>query len=646
MAFPFGPVDYRAQISELENELQKWKAAIHGKIKKACELQVEAIEAKKWAATIEKHSREKYSELTNQIEAAGNAKMEAQRDRDDLLTKIQRLKDEVEAKELRIKHVEDQAGEIQEELTAEKALRAELHEKIRKEKVESDGREKYIAHSEAKTREIEKESEELQKDKDFLQRQLDYEKVERSREQRALGVLQTRYDKLRNETQGVRDLLTKEQAETARLTQHNKELQETILALEHVQAEIVQEKKISQGLRAQWDRLRDELPRFNPSPQVAIAPPAPPTNAQHLGPSKTPQSLANELDGIGSTSSSGSSHESGTESAKVSSSDSSDSSSSSSSEDDDDNDNETEVGEPEIKEVIREVQVPGPTQTIRVCVPFQTTAHSSIMCWFMVEVNLFIIFRLWLSRAAMLAGRAVPWLQSSNIKAARGHDGSTAGPATTHPNEPAANGTPTPIAESAPNGTPATAAEPAPGEASSSAGPSSNPPNPPTVGIFSAAGGTAGEQEEIPGTPLDPRFNRIAELIEPVVPNDDGRAAYPPGERPPQAAHIPRHWFGINIEPYRVPPVFSTLVAFASHMIFYWFLYVCYRNYCEREIWLEANDAARRLVVDILALRAPDGRGIASHLFSEQVVSRFDRFVLATFSTVFKIEPKPWNIPG
>ncbi|KAE9365291.1 hypothetical protein N431DRAFT_353021 [Stipitochalara longipes BDJ] len=544
--------------------------------------------------------------------------METQLERDQLLTRIQRLTDEADQKEKQYKRVEDQAAEFQKELEAEQGKIKNLHNVINAAKKLETDREEHIKNVEGQAEEFQNQVDELNKDKQHLENQLTYEQGERAREARALGVLQTRYDKLNNETQGIRDLLTATQGDNARLEQHNGELKATITDLQHVEAEIVEEKKISQGLRAQWERLKDELPRFDPSPKLAIAPPAPGPNGQPLGQSKTLQSLANELEGFASGTNSN--HESGAESpVKVSSSDSSESSSSS----DDDDDNETAVAEVEVKEVIREVEVSGPPQTIRIYVPFQTSAHNPIICWLLVYANLFILFRKWLSQ---VVGRAAPWLRRTAIQAACGHDGSAPNGATNGASGPASvNG---PALNGTVNGSPVptTATEPASGPQPDSLANVSNSP--------------------APQTPLDPRFNRIAELIEPVVPGHDDRATYPPGEGPPRATHVPRHWFGTNIEPINNPPVFSTLLAFAFHLIFYYALYVCYRNYCEREIWLEANEAARRLVVDILALRARDGRGLASHFFSEEIVSRFDRFVLATLSIVFKVETQPWKIPG
>lgn len=148
---------------------------------------------------------------------------------------------------------------------------------------------------------------------------------------------------------------------------------------------------------------------------------------------------------------------------------------------------------------------------------------------------------------------------------------------------------------------------------------------------------------------MDPDFEKVAELIEPVVTGEDNRATYPSGENLPHQAHVPLQLPlsspTANIHRSNSPPVFETLFTFALHLIFYYFLYVCYEAYSEREMWRSANETTRRFMVDILALRDPNGRSLASHFFSEQVVRTMDRFVLTTAS-FFKIEPQPWQIPG
>jgi hypothetical protein len=160
-----------------------------------------------------------------------------------------------------------------------------------------------------------------------------------------------------------------------------------------------------------------------------------------------------------------------------------------------------------------------------------------------------------------------------------------------------------------------------------------------------ATGGNKGEQSQQPATPVDAKLKAVVELIEPVVPSEDNGPVFESGENLPHEANLPQsNWWNANVDPKSPPPA-STLFAFALHLIFYYFLYVCYQNYCEREIWISANEKARDLLFDILALRSQDGHGFASHLFSEKVVRIIDNFVLAAFS-IFKVETKPWPIPG
>ncbi|KAH8772975.1 hypothetical protein BGZ57DRAFT_984089 [Hyaloscypha finlandica] len=602
-------------------------------------------------------------------------KVTLDRERTELLNKLQRASDSIDQKEKHIQHVESQAAKFKEELEAEQEKVRTLHENIKKAKEQADGREQYITQTEGHAKGFEDQIKELELDKAYINNQLAYERSERHHVDTAKGVLSTKYDKLLYETNNVRGQLDATQKENGRLKGHVDELKATITGLEHVQAEALEDRKIAQGLRRQWERVRNELPRFNPSPQAAIAPPPPPPGPDvQVEQSKT-QNLASELPldfDRGSTQESNGESDAATATTTPSNGDpsdeSSDGSSSSSSEDGDDADDDddgTEVnGEitEVIREVIREVEVPSPP--IRIYIPYQKTHHNPFFCWVLVEFNIGILFRNWLSYAA---GRAAPLLR----RKARTVEGSS-------PNglsqSPSGGGTPNGVsgAPSAPspvdpksekdaeliqpvNGT-APDGNPSPNSASGTPSAPSpvDPKSEKDAELIQPVNGTAPDGNPSPNSasgtpsespPVDPKILEVANLIEPVVPSEDNRETYPSGENHPLDEHVHRPSLNANINPSNSPPVFRTLFAFALHLVFYYFLYVCYENYCERSKWISANETARKLAFDILALRGGDGRGLASHFFSEQVVRTIDRFVLTTVS-LFKVETKAWQIPG
>ena len=153
----------------------------------------------------------------------------------------------------------------------------------------------------------------------------------------------------------------------------------------------------------QWKRLADELPRFNPSPLLAVAPQVAPGPGPSGQSPNTLQSLAFELDCDGGSTPE-SSAESDASTTQRSNSASSNGESSSSSSDDDDDD--TEIAEVEVHEGVRTVYVPG--ATMRIYIPYQSAAHNPFRCWIQVEINTGIVFRNWLLQAT---ARAAPLLR-------------------------------------------------------------------------------------------------------------------------------------------------------------------------------------------------------------------------------------------
>jgi peptidoglycan hydrolase CwlO-like protein len=588
----------------------------------------------------------------------------------ELIRNIRSLKDEVAEKDRQVTHAEKQSEDLLQELKAEKAKIDELHDKIKALKEKEANNEKYITKIEGDAKDFQNQVTELQSDKAQLEAQIGSERGDHQRVVVEQHSLRAKYDTLRTDANGVRSKLETEQTENKRLKKHIDELKTTITGLEHVQTELEEEKKISDGLRNQWARLKDELPRFNADPQVAIKPQI----ASGPGPDgqqpKTSRSLAFELEGRSSLS--GSTLESGAESGDSTLSDvASNDGSFSSSDDSEDNDDDygTEIGGVDGHEVMRNVYV-------HVYVPYRTYAHNPFRCWFQVDINTLFVFRNWLLEAT---ARAAPLLRRTgriqSIRASNpAHSPSTATNtlSTTSHSNGNMNGYST--SSTSPQNTNGAASQtaltpqaigdistilgPAPqagtmGTANGSpalTGTSSTPlsgtghSNTPSLAMFVATGGNRGESfQPSSRPPVSPELREVAELIEPVVLDEDNRPSFESGENLPHEANLPRSWW--NIDRNNNPPAAQTLFWFALHLVFYYLLYVCYQNYCEREIWISANESARKLLVEVLALRNRDGRGFTSQIFSEKAVRLIDHFILYAFS-LFKVETQPWQIPG
>ena len=587
----------------------------------------------------------------------------------ELIRNIRSLKDEVAEKDRQVAHAEKQSEDLLQELKDEKARIDELHDKIKALKEKEANNEKYITKVEGDAKDFQSQVTELQSDKAQLEAQIGSERGDHQRVVVEQHSLRAKYDTLRTDANGVRSKLETEQTENKRLRKHIDELETTITGLEHVQTELEEEKKISDGLRNQWARLKDELPRFNPDPQVAIKPQiasAPDLDGQQP---KTARSLAFELEGRSSPS--GSTLESGAESgdSKLSDVASNDGSSSASdhSEDNDD-DYGTEIGVVDGHEVMRNVYV-------HVYVPYRTYAHNPFRCWFQVDINTLFVFRNWLLEAT---ARAAPLLRRTgriqSIRASNpAHSPSTeTGTLSTTPHSnsnltgysasstssqningaasqtaltPQAIGDISTILGPAPQaGTMGTSnGYPASTGTSSTRLSRTGHSKPSNLAMFVATGGNRGESSQPSSPPLvSPELKEVAELIEPVL-DEDNRPSFESGENLPHEANLPRSWW--NIDPNNSPPAAQTLFWFALHLVFYYFLYVCYQNYCEREIWISANESARKLLVEVLALRNRDGRGFTSQIFSEKAVRLIDHYILYAFS-LFKVETQPWQIPG
>jgi hypothetical protein len=586
---------------------------------------------------------------------------------EDAQAKLQKLnttlRDEAEEKDKQILHLEGVAEDFQKALEGEREKIKDLNETIRR-KAEHEGElEKYIAKLENDGKDLKSQVDSLTQDKTRVSDQWQHEKNEHARTRNDLATLRHTYNELKRDDDGIRTLLNSQQAETRRHTDTIGTLNARIAELEHVDAELAEEHAVVLALQDQIHRIAREVPSFTKDPKAFIAPAHPDPNAQQA---ESSRSLANEL-----------TRESGTESdfAKAESVDHNSNPSSSPSSDDGEDDNTVIVPQTEvqIQEVIREVYLPG--AKIYVQIPYRTSAHSPFTCWVQVEINVAILFHAWLRSA----GRAVPFFRSfvkTQIAGNPAHqppDGGNPQAQTPLAAVPAATQSPIHPA----NGinevtsqlpTPQTNGKTHPstelGDASNALGPAlqngengtidgespttEGPSRPPTLAMFTAAGIGEGEATEpIPPSPppTSSKVRKASELIDPVGLAESHEPTVPAIEDLPEEANIPRTswWWNAEVDP-NAPPAAQTLFAFGLHLIFYYFLYVCYSNYCERQLWMSANDSARKLLVEILTLRNPDGR-LASHFLSEEYVRTINRAVLWAFS-LFKVEPQPWQIPG
>jgi len=570
---------------------------------------------------------------------------------------IASLKESVAEKERQNVHLESVAEGFKKQFEAEEETVAERDATIKQLKDHDDELEKYITKCENEILELKDKVKQLEGDKAHLEVQLAFAKSEVVTANNGKAGTDTIISDLRAANAVYQAKVTNADKETTSLKSKIEAQALVIGALQNVEGELIEARKISTGLREQLDRLHEDALRFDPRPKAHTAP---------LGADGRPptlRTLADEVDEVVISFGSGSSHHSGTESevevtGKTSIEDS---------------ESEAESAKTEIVEVVK--NVPGPT--IHVYVPYQTFAHNPFLCWFLTEFNFVVLFASWLrwasGRAASSLRRALSTQtpggpapnsaqQTSNGGSSQPQNGTNgtapAGqqPATQPQNGSVASPSPTTSqpAMQSPNGTGSTQPPPATqnGINGSSSPPSSaGNPTGPTQAVFTAPGANAHPQNPPPPSPINPALANVADIIGPVTPVEGNRPRLPHGGNRPAAGngnipYGPRvRWWSPYVDPNHPPNARQTLSSMLLHLIFYYFLWVCYDCYKEREIWRAANEASRLLLAEYLALRTRCGRSLASHLFSEAVVSRIDRIILATVS-LFKVEIKAYPLPG
>ncbi|KAF4626379.1 hypothetical protein G7Y89_g11782 [Cudoniella acicularis] len=98
-------------------------------------------------------------------------------------------------------------------------------------------------------------------------------------------------------------------------------------------------------------------------------------------------------------------------------------------------------------------------------------------------------------------------------------------------------------------------------------------------------------------------------------------------------------------DPNHTPPVWSTLISFAIHCLFYWGLWFCWQNFKERSMWKEANDITRGVIDDLFQHRRKYGRGITAEFFSEGLSSSIEHLILGIASAL-GVERQAYPLPG
>jgi hypothetical protein len=272
------------------------------------------------------------------------------------------------------------------------------------------------------------------------------------------------------------------------------------------------------------------------------------------------------------------------------------------------------------------VNVPGPERVVQDPIsyvegqgsvrylPFRTSSHNPITCWFMTEFNALILFLYFLKNAF-----------------------------STFPPD---NG-PIHLNDLPPS-------------------PSGSPPQ------------EAAPEDETTPTEAEPnRLAELAEILGPVNEENRGETI-PSGSRaqaprqgngqsrgmyqlmdqiqadqqPPATGQVKTHLvpqslrtYLNNLDPANEPHFLSTVFVLLAHFIFYYGIYVCYCTYYERELWLSANAGTRALLARLLFHRGGrHPRGILHWFLSEWMATGIDRLIISSvqlFGVQFKAFPRP-----
>ncbi|KAH6705230.1 hypothetical protein BKA61DRAFT_581009 [Leptodontidium sp. MPI-SDFR-AT-0119] len=126
----------------------------------------------------------------------------------------------------------------------------------------------------------------------------------------------------------------------------------------------------------------------------------------------------------------------------------------------------------------------------------------------------------------------------------------------------------------------------------------------------------------------------------PYPPNGDGNGGGAPPS-PPAPIAAPRFWDILDDRP--LPSIFWTLVFMSLHCLVYYFVYISFSTYIERNIWLGANNGTREFLHSIMGARYTTG--ILRKIFSESWARKIDRSLFLAV-TKLGMELKTFPMPG
>ncbi|KAL2062390.1 hypothetical protein VTL71DRAFT_6656 [Oculimacula yallundae] len=151
----------------------------------------------------------------------------------------------------------------------------------------------------------------------------------------------------------------------------------------------------------------------------------------------------------------------------------------------------------------------------------------------------------------------------------------------------------------------------------------------------------------------------LSNMLGPLTPSPDNREGIPPGPQsspkpagngfaapiidagappppPPIVTAEPGFWDIFATRP--LPGIWSTLLLLLLHLVVYYFVYISFSTYYERNLWLAANDATRAYLHSIMGLRYTDG--MLRKMFSESWAGGIDVSLvrILTYTGLFQVQ--------
>jgi hypothetical protein len=245
--------------------------------------------------------------------------------------------------------------------------------------------------------------------------------------------------------------------------------------------------------------------------------------------------------------------------------------------------------------------------------PFRTSSHNPISCWFMTEFNALMLFLYFLKNALSTPPDNSP----------------------IHLND---------LPPSPPGSAPR---EAAPDEETT---PTEAEPN--RLADIAEILGPVNEEnrdETIPSGSPAPRprqgfsqSRRMDQMMDQIQPDQQPPSRQVTTHLIPQSLHT----YLNSLDPADEPHFLSTIFTLLAHFIFYYGLYVCYCAYYERELWLAANAGTRALLTRLLFHRGGrHPRGILHWFLSEWIATRIDRLIITSVQ-LLGVQFKAFPVPG